>query len=177
MAALLIAAITAPVLNGCSDDEVSKKYSTQYRVFCYFTVVQYAEMFNTMGNYGQFMTIRKRVDDGATRLEMSTMNSTNTYSDALLASYQFGLGGLIIGTTYYGEPRAYDLACPTCDRANKRLSLRDNATASCSNCHIVYNLSDDGAIVSAPSEVTSGTPRPLYRYRITYDGNNVNIHN
>lgn len=159
------------------DDEISSAYSTKYRVRCGFTVVSHAELVNCIDNYGSFTTIRQ----SGSKIIMQSYSSTNSYNlNAISEEYYFGLGGLIVGTPNLssdGNPyRAYDLACPNCDRASYRLSVSDNGRAKCGHCGIVYDLNNDGVILErGTSEIQS--PRALYRYRITYDGNMVHMYN
>ncbi|MBQ9665416.1 MAG: hypothetical protein IJ635_07655 [Bacteroidaceae bacterium] len=161
----------------CSDDATST-YSKREYVYCYFSVLQYTELFNVMGNYGQFATIRKRVVNGATKITMtSTGSSTDYTADALSANFGLGLGGLIVGTNHYGETLCYDLACPICDRADRRLSLSDNGYAKCSKCGTTFDMNNYGAIYEVSEDNPPATHRGLYRYRVRYDGQIVNAYN
>lgn len=156
----------------CSDD-VTSTYSTKYRVMCGFQVVSYAELTHVVGNFGQFASIRKSGDE----IIMSAASSTTHYPlDALSKDFRFGLGGIIVGTDRSGNYRAYDLACPNCDRAERRLTLRDDGTAKCARCGIVYDMNNDGVINNAGSGMYN-RPRGLYRYPVTYDGMRLNIVN
>lgn len=145
-------------------------------VRCSFSVLQYTELFNVIGNFGQYASIRQ---SGATVIMQSSSSKTTYNLDATQKYFQYGLGGLIVGTTYDGEFRAYDLACPNCNRADKRLSITDNGYAKCpnKNCHITYDLNNNGAINDVPAENVHDKPRGLLRYRITYDGQYVHVFN
>lgn len=157
----------------CSDDTAST-YSTKSPVQCHFLVVQYAELFSVMDNFGQYATIRQ---SGA-QLKMKGPASETTYNMTADQKYfKLGMGGLIVGTTYNGEYRAYDLSCPNCDRVEKRLTIDDKGMARCGNCKISYNMNYDGVINEVPQPCIHTSPRGLLRYRIMYDGQYVNIYN
>lgn len=161
----------------CSDDEATSTYSRREYVFCYFSVLQYTELFNVMGNYGQFATLRKRIVNGVTSVTITCeVSSTDYILDALSKNFGFGLGGLILGTNNYGEPMCYDLACPICDRAETRLALK-NGYAKCSKCGVSFDLNNYGVIHQTPENAELIKPRGLYRYRINFDGTTVNAYN
>lgn len=175
LALLLIAFIS---LLSCSDDNATSTYSRREHVYCYFSVLQYAELFHVMGNYGQYASIRKHVVNGATKITMTSQSSSTDYIvDALSTGFAFGLGGLIVGTNNFGEARCYDLSCPICDRADRRLSLSDNGYAKCGKCGTTYDMNNDGAIYKIAEGASLTNPRGLYRYRIRYDGQIVNAYN
>ncbi len=166
-------AIVGISFSACSDDTTST-YSNKNPVRCDFFVLQYKELFDVINNNGQFATIRK----SAAQLKMkSAVNETTYNMEAAQKYFQFGLGGLIVGTTYAGEYRAYDLSCPNCNRAEKRMTIDDNGYAKCGNCKISYNLNNDGIITDVPKECIHSNPRSLLRYKIAYDGQYVHIYN
>ena len=178
----IFTAILLFVLTACSDDMTST-YSRKYQVMCGFLVVEYPDLQMVMGNYGQFATIRqsgtKIITSRLVRDEqtgVAVLRSTEHNMDALSRDFRFGLGGLIVGTDYYGNNRAYDLACPNCDRNSRRLTLRDDGTVRCNHCEIVYNLESDGVIVDAGNGQHE-KPRGLYRYPITFDGSRISVIN
>lgn len=167
-----------PFLTSCTDDEVSKMYSTKHPVNCTFYVPTYTQLFNAMGSYGEFVSIRRRASNGVPVVEMSSKIGTGQYAeDRVMQYYLYGLGGLIAGTNYYGENLAFDLACPNCDRADRRLSIGDAGLVKCGKCGITYDLNNYGVISSMPQNCIHPSPRGLYRYRIMYDGTNIRIFN
>lgn len=163
------------VLFSCSD-ELTSTYSNKDRVVCSFSVLQYTELFGVIGNYGQFASIRQ---SGSNIIMQSSSSKTSYSMDATQKYFSLGLGGLIVGTSYEGEYLAYDLACPNCDRADKRLSISNDGYARCQNskCHIQYNLNNHGVISEVPEENVHDNPRGLFRYRIAYDGQYVHVYN
>ncbi|MBQ2165654.1 MAG: hypothetical protein II447_02650, partial [Bacteroidaceae bacterium] len=111
------------------------------------------------------------------QIVMKTLQSETSYNmDALSKDFRFGLGGLIVGTDTWGNYRAFDLACPNCDRVDFRLTIGENGIVSCGKCGIKYDLNNDGVIFDK-GKGTYESPRGLYRYRIAYDGMRVHITN
>lgn len=165
-----------PLLTSCTKDEASQTYSTANMVRCYLTVQQYTQLFNTMGSYGEFATIRAK--KAQSKMEMwSNIGTTEYPMTADMKGFEFGLGGLIVGVNYYGEYLAYDLACPNCKRADRRLSIGDASIAKCAKCGLSYDLNNYGVISAASSVSEYLSPRGLYRYRIMYDGTNLSVYN
>ena len=161
-------------------DEVSSTYSTKYQVRFYFEVATSVELYNAMGNPGQFVTIRPI--NGKVRItNMLGQNHEYALSQIGAREFEYGLGGLIVGTC--SSPNlsngfdnvAYDLACPNCDRQSHRLTIKDNGTALCSHCGNSYDLNNNGWIITA-SDATK-EQRGLYRYRIIYNGVAINVNN
>jgi len=162
----------------CSDDDSTSTYSRREYVYCYFSVLQYAELFNVMGNPGQYASIRKHVVGGVTKITITCTGSSTDYTlDALSKEFGFGLGGLIVGTNHYGETLCYDLSCPICDRADRRLTLTDNGYARCAKCGVTFDMNNYGVIYESPSDADLINPRGLYRYRIRFDGTTLNAYN
>ena len=171
------------LLSSCKKDETTQTYSTANRVFVSFTVLNYAELFNAMGNPGQFVSIcsaSPALHNGVAGVDMANSLGGHFYplDKVDYTSFYFGLGGLIVGTkTGDMENLAYDLACPNCNRANIRLKLNTDGTCTCPECSIVYSLNNYGFIDNTEANTTHSTPRGLYRYRIMYDGTTVNVYN
>lgn len=166
------------MLCGCSDDATST-YSNREHVYCAFEVVRADVLFNVMGNYGQFATVRKRVVDGTTQIELVSSTGLKGYYplDKLSNNFGLGLGGLIMGTNNFGEPLCYDLACPICDPSVRRLTLTNDGFAKCSKCGVTYDLNNYGVIYEVPADAQLSNRRGLYRYRIQFNGQIVNAYN
>lgn len=180
LSAICLLATCFLTFSSCSDDEATSTYSKREYVYCYFQTIQYAELIHVMGNLGQYATVRKKVVDGVTKIQMTSQASTNNYTaDALTKDFGYGLGGLIVGTNNYGESMCFDLACPICDRADKRLTLysEGDGYAKCSKCGVTFDMNNYGAIYHVPEGSNLTPPRGLYRYRIRYDGSIVNAYN
>lgn len=164
------------LFTSCEKEEASKTYSTANMVRCYLLVQQYTQLFNTMGSYGEFATIRAIKSQGKMTM-WSNIGTTEYTMTADMKGFEFGLGGLIVGVNYYGEYLAFDLACPNCNRADRRLSIGDAGIAKCNKCGLSYDLNNYGVISAASSVSEYQTPRGLFRYRIMYDGTNLSVYN
>jgi hypothetical protein len=166
------------MLIGCSDDATSM-FSNREHVYCTFDVLRSDVLFNVMGNYGQFASIRRRVVEGKTQIELVSNTGLKGYYplDKLVDNFGLGLGGLIVGTNNFGEPLCYDLACPICDRVDKRLTLTSDGYAKCGKCSVIFDLNNLGVIYKIPEDADLPVKRGLYRYRIKYNGQIVNAYN
>lgn len=174
---LTIIIITAACLWACDDSysEFSKKYPVNFS----YMVSASQQLFTTMGNYGQFCTIRRETSNGKTEIVMTNTLGTGRYTINETQKYfNYGLGGLIVGTNIYGQHLAYDLACPNCDRNTRRLSLGDAGYATCKQCGLTYDMNNLGVITSKDSTARPQTDaRGMLRYRITYNGTTITVYN
>ncbi len=165
-------------LTACKDD-ISSTYSTKYPVRFYYEVAGSTELYQAMGNPGQFVSIRPV--NGKIRIANSLGSHDYSLSQVGYSEFEFGLGGLIVGTSSTPNMSdgldivAYDLACPNCDRQSYRLTLSDNGTAQCAHCGNSYDLNNYGWILTVSDE--SKEYRGLYRYRISYNGIAINVNN
>lgn len=156
------------LLCGCSDP-ITSIYSYREQVFCQFNTLEYATTLNqVLGNYGEYATLRK-TNSGVTKIEITYRGTTEAHTDALIQNFLLGLGGLIVGTNLMGEYRCYDLACPICDRNNRRLTLTNDGYAHCPKCGVTFDLNNDGVIYKMPETDPPTNPRGLFRYFITFD--------
>ena len=161
-------------------EEISGTYSTKYPVRFYFDVASSPELYNAIGNPGQFVTIRKV--NGKIRIT-DMIGQTHDYAPSQIAAkeFEYGLGGLIVGTSSTPNMSngldilAYDLSCPSCDRQDKRLTVKDNGTALCPHCGNSYDLNNYGWILTATDDTKE--QRGLYRYRVYYNGTAINVNN
>lgn len=160
-----------PVVSGCKEDPA---YSTENPAQCTFEVVHYKELLHVVGNIGQFASIKK----SAAKMTMKSAATTTDYNMLATQKYfAFGLGGFIVGTTIDQELRVYDLACPNCNRAQYRLNLSNDGFATCPNekCRIKYNLNYN--TFEVPEGCIHTSPKPLFRYKIVFDGTYMHIWN
>ena len=178
MRKVFITLISLLILCGCSD-YVSSKYSFRERVFCRFNALQYIALNQVMDNYGEYATLRIKNVGSTKGVEMNYRGNTYQYTDALIKNFLDGLGGLIIGTTYSGEYRCYDLACPICDLNNRRrrLTLTNDGYAKCNKCGVSFDLNHDGVIYKVPEGADLPVKRGLYQYYITYANPIIYIRN
>lgn len=178
MKKLSITLLTLLMLTACSDDATST-YSNREYVYCSFDVLKSDVLPNVMGNPGQFASIRRHMVDSSSQIEIISSSGLKGYYpiDYYSEHFGFGLGGLIIGTNHFGEHLCYDLACPICDRADRRLTLTNDGYAKCSKCSVTFDLNNYGVIYDIPEEAQLTNTRGLYRYRINYDGQILNAFN
>ncbi len=74
-----------------------------------------------------------------------------------------GFGGVLLCTTYAGEPVAYDLACPVECNSQIRVAVTEDMVAECPKCHSTYDIfSLYGHPLSGPA-ATDGFGLQLYR--------------
>lgn len=164
----LFSLVVLLAFSSCKKNEVNATYYTGAPVFISLSTLSYAELPAAL-NQGSFVTIRSVTTSGAnnTKIRISNGVSTNDYVPAAIdyKSFRFGIGGIIVGTNYMGEPLAYDLACPNCRTADYRLSVRTDGTCSCSHCNIVYDMNNYGFISNTEKNTLHAEPRGLLRYR------------
>ena len=185
-ARILFGLIALASLTACTDDTTST-YSQRERVFCLLDVTKSDVLFNVIGNSGSFATVRERVVDGTTQIEIISNSGVKGYYpyDRLSNNFYFGLGGLIMGTSTQVDSDGdgnfinvcYDLACPICDRVDRRLTLTVDGYAKCAKCGVTYNMNNNGAIDHVPEGAEITSPRGLYQYRLDYDGQTIYAHN
>lgn len=162
----------------CKKDEATSTYSQKYPAFISLNMAEYAELPSALSQ-GTFVTIRRQTIDGNTKLVVSNETSTTPYTLSKIDndSFRYGLGGFIIGTNYMGEPLAYDLACPNCDRAEYRLTVSGSGTCRCAHCNIVYDLNNYGFISNTEENTIHASPRGLYRYHIELNFTTAHVYN
>ena len=186
MRKLLCLSIFAIMLIACDKDlRTSAQYSTKYPVRFYFDVINSTELYNAVGNPGQFVTIRPIA--GKVIIANPQKETAYPLSQIGYKEFEYGLGGLIVGTSSTPnmeggfDLKAYDLACPNCDRQSIRLTLHDNGTVICKSCGISYDLNNFGWITETPKDCKYDNPRGLYQYKIYYTptatGMAINVNN
>jgi hypothetical protein len=156
-------------LVSCEDDSPTSGYSVFFKCDMAF------HPFNQITSFGQFITVRGK---GYRSYEVTDANGyttlTNLTEIEMRNHYDYGLGGLIIGTPSMcdGAIWVYDWACPNCDNARYRLRITRDGTgfATCDNCGVVYDLNSGGIPVK-------GKGRTLWRYKYAAFGTEVVIRN
>lgn len=175
LTALFLSLLT---FTSCSDD-VTSKYSNRAIVRGFFNLSEYTILSNVINNPGQYASIRMIAP------KIVIKSSDNTYErnvDAISKTFEFGLGGLIVGTGNLIDEYdnwmlfCYDLACPICDPSIRRLNIKDHF-AKCPKCGTSFDLNNEGFIYEINPENPPTTTRGLYQYRIEYDGQIINVHN
>lgn len=93
-----------------------------------------------------------------------------------LASSATGFGGILLVSTYSGEPIAFDMACPVECRADVTIFINADKQAECERCHSCYDVfMQMGAPVSGEAategyglEVYTVAPGPSGEYKVIY---------
>lgn len=166
---IIFATLLLTCLVSCEDDSPTSGYSVFFKCDMAFYP------FNQITSFGQFITVRGR---GYKSYEVTDAVGNTTLTNLteleLRNRYDYGLGGLIIGTPSMcdGAIWVYDWACPNCDNARYRLRIANDATghATCDNCGVVYDLNSGGISIK-------GRGRTLWRYRYAAFGTEVVIRN
>ena len=167
----LLASLTLLVaVTSCEIDAPTSGYAVYFKCDMAFSP------FDQITSFGQFITVRNKNSHRSYEVTDATGNvTTHNLTDLELRNpYNYGLGGLIIGTPSMcdGEICVYDWACPTCDNARYRLEIARDATgqATCPNCGVVYDLNIGGIPIK-------GKGRTLWRYKYSKFGTEVLIIN
>ncbi len=129
--------------------------------------------FNKVQTSGYFLAIRTTpTKNGYKVREPDGNEQTFPYTEIQNRIFKFGLAGLIIGKPYFGDGEyyAYDLGCPQCERASVYLNISMDGIGTCPKCSSVYDLNNNGV-------PKIGNSRPLYRYRTSFNGTILMVHN
>lgn len=174
----LFSLILVLTVTSCKKDEATSTYSTKYPVFISLSMAEYAELPSSLSQ-GTFVSVRRVTEDGVAKIRISNGVSTTPYTLAKVDndSFRFGLGGIILGTNYFGEQLAYDLSCPNCDRTEYRMTINTDGTCRCDHCKIVYDMNNYGVISNTEENTIHSTPRGLYRYRVDLNITTAHVFN
>lgn len=176
----LFSLIVVFAISSCKKNDATATYYTGTPVFISLSTLSYAELPSAL-NQGSFVTIRSVTTAGKsnTKIRISNAVSTNDYTPSAIdyQSFRFGIGGIIVGTNWSGEPLAYDMACSNCSTADYRLTLNTDGTCTCPHCHIVYDLNNYGFIVNTENNTIHPNPRGLFRYHADVNPNVVHVWN
>lgn len=123
--ALLILAVAATAMAGVSCDHVDNKRLPVVPVNLMFWTQADWDTYGVTGA-GQYRIFNK---------EKRTPTGFN-----YLASSYTGFGGVLLCSTFLGEPVAYDAACPVECRADVVVFINDNYEAECPRCHSRYDV-------------------------------------
>ena len=167
-------------VTSCEIEPITSGYAV------YFKCDMTRPPFDQITSSGQFITVRRNKSNGSYVVTDFKGDTTYHYlsKPELLATnnrgYDYGLGGLIIGTPSMQDGNskicAYDLACPNCDNPRHRLELVRDATghATCHNCGVVFGLNIGGIPVQGKG---NGKKRVLWPYRCNIFGMEVEVIN
>lgn len=132
--------------------------------------------YNQAKSPGQFISVRKGANIGQYRLFDALGNETKVNIPQIQlqqSPFHYGLGGLIIGTPMAmdGNMRAFDWACPNCEKASNRLNIdRNLGHGICPGCGVKFDLNSGGIAIE-------GKSRPMWQYRIFGPDNSLVIQN
>ena len=159
------------ILIGAACSRSYEVYSNKYPVT--FSCDISKSPFNKVQTSGYFLSVRPTpTKEGYKVREPDGREQTIPYTEVHSRVFNFGLAGLIIGKPYFGDGEyyAYDLGCPQCDRASAYLTVSMDGTATCAKCSTTYDLNNSGI-------PKTGDSRPLYRYRTSFGGHTLMVHN
>jgi len=166
----------------CKDGEVNNKYCNLPARLSIENVLQSPHLFTACESWGEFCTITSDGQKFHFTDASNHSSSINISAIAAYGSYNLGLSsGYIVGRLSIPEIGetdrrvvCYDRACSNCYQKyniTKPLRLQTGGYAKCNNCGRTYNLNDIGNLSEGPAG------RPLYRYRVSYIGQNLLIFN
>lgn len=169
-----------PFLQSCT--EVDSRFSNIYVRFIMDNVLQSpAVLYPSCNSMGEFCTITAKgqqfIFENTRQKESVNFTAMNNYQ-----GFSFGLStGLIVGLPTIPEMGAmqsqvvcFDLACANCYQDYsicKRMQLKENGKAHCKSCQRTYDLNNQGLVCDGVSG------RPLYRYRVSLNGNSLIVSN
>jgi hypothetical protein len=170
---LLFLSVIVALLSGCSDENPYSGYRAN------FVFDGSIHPYNQARSFGQYICVRRGVNIGQFRLTDARGNTTVEQVPEIHLQqglFNYGLGGLIIGTpSAYGEGAliAYDWACPNCQLERYRVVIdyvMGYATCPNPKCGVKFDLNSGGIAIEGKSD-------PLMRYRIIDNGSTVIVQN
>ena len=168
-----VTSIVLALFTSCSDND-SSRYSHYPASFSFNSSIH---PYYIATNPGEFITITR---SGATAYKVEWAKGELTVQlsqqDIMLGGPYYGLGGLIIGIPAAGDGNiiACDLACPHCERAEKKLTIiHSHGHAHCNKCGSTFDLNSGGIPIEGPAQ------RTLWQYRVFRSETNpiINITN
>jgi len=172
----LVLALFLIMLGGCGET-VETTYCRYRAFFRYDNVKGVATLNAALNGFGEYCSIYV----GSNNLYFSSRTQTLNVPLTAVAYYQsyVSIAGFIVGrsnipdiTTQGLEVYAFDRTCPNCWNDNsisRPLELHENGEAYCPRCKRTYDLNNGGRQKSGDK----GSKAFLYRYRVTYNGDNV----
>ncbi|MBP5381085.1 MAG: DUF559 domain-containing protein [Bacteroidaceae bacterium] len=174
--------------SSCDNDLVSNKYCNLPARFTFSPVTSISQLNTSCKSMGQWCTITTftKEIDGYTWVYASFANPQGSTPWPLskldnYKGYDMGLSGFIVGLPNIpemgeSEPvvTCYDLACRNCYdnfSTTKRMTLMESGYAQCPSCNRTYNLNNTGQVSSGDAG------KPLFRYRVYFNGNTLSINN
>ena len=169
------------LLASCGDELSSNKFCSLPARFTFSPVNSISQLYSSCESMGEWCSIELTGNQFLFTKANGSQGKANRTALEGYTGFYMGLSGFIVGLPNIPElgetasiVTCYDLACRNCyDTAivARPLTLRVGGYAYCSRCHRTYDLNNIGMV----SDVESGNP--LYRYRVYYGNNTLNINN
>ncbi len=178
-----IAALTmTTALAACGDSLTKNKYSNRRAYYSCNHVISIPTLYHACTGQGMWCTITLNTGGTIIHFDSPTEHSQeNITANTYYKKFYLGPSGLIVGLPNMAEMGAdmpvvtcYDITCPTCsdlESNTRRLKLLLGGQAKCERCQRVYDLNNQGIVAQGEGG------RPLDRYRVAYNGNNLVVSN
>ncbi len=169
---------------GCDKNTlVSNRYSSLPARFAFSPTISVPVLHNSINSPGEWCSIRlqgqKLIFTNPSVAQPGTWNLTALQG---YTGFYLGVGnGLAVGLPNMPEIGAdmpvvtcYDLCCSNCWEQytiTKPLTLHEGGEAQCTRCNRHYDLNNQGLIARGEAG------KSLYRYRVFYNGNAINVSN
>lgn len=166
--------LLAIVAVSCADETSNSRYASLPARYSCNSVFSIPPLYAAVNSPGVWCTVR--INNNGSKYMFDSPNMSTAYWNITASSSDKAhawVSGLIIGTPSYPEPGAvtsivtcYDLVCPTCYRIplDRQLDINAFGQAQCKSCQSLYDLNNQGFVISGPE----GCADRLFRYRVTY---------
>ena len=168
-------------LTSCNDDLVSNKYCNLPARFTFSPVSSISQLNSSCNNPGEWCTITLSGNKFYFTKSDGSQGEANRTAIEGYTGFYMGLSGFIVGLPNIPEMgesvsvvTCYDLACRNCYdnfSVTKRMTLQESGYAQCPSCNRTYNLNNTGIVSSGDAG------KPLFRYRVYFNGNTLSINN
>lgn len=173
------------VLTLCGCDKAEDLYAHTAARLTYNYVNTTPQLLNALNGAGQWCIISYDAASASsysyTFTDANGSSFTSQPLQTVLNGTPISVAGFIVGTPSIVDmngrlyPQAFDRVCPNCYEETyiqRRLNFHDQTGhVHCSTCHRVYDLNNGGIITAGENG------KKLYRYHVSYAGNNVAITN
>lgn len=169
---IFLAATAFVLFTSCISDNESRYSYYPVNFSCDASIHPY----NIVHGYGEYIIITR---NNGTSYKVAWAGNKEmivqlTAQQTMYGSNLYGLGGLIIGTPSAcdGNIMAFDLACPHCEQAGRRLTVEQPiGHATCKKCNSKFDLNSGGLPFEGVAK------RPLWQYQVLENGSNIIIAN
>ena len=169
------------LFTSCNDDLVSNKYCNLPARFTFSPVSSISQLNSSCNNPGEWCTITLSGNKFYFTKSDGSQGEANRTAIEGYTGFYMGLSGFIVGLPNIPEMgesvsvvTCYDLACRNCYdnfSVTKRMTLQESGYAQCPSCNRTYNLNNTGIVSSGDAG------KPLFRYRVYFNGNTLSINN